>query len=98
MIETLRCLIIERIAVSTYEEGRALLIAHARGLLGHNRVQSICNAIVRQFFCRAESHYRPAPGLLFTLHHTCDQTTRWAPGAKPPMNVAGVGNQELLEL
>lgn len=94
---------LDMLATLAYEEAHAMLIAHARDLLGHRRVQSICNAIVRQYFCGGINYHGLTPGLLFTLHHAhhdpYKQSTRWwGPGSRPAIDVPGINDEELLQV
>lgn len=44
------------LATTTCEEGHALVIAHARDVVDRGKVQTICDAIVRQRFGDQELH------------------------------------------
>ena len=90
---------LEMLATSTYEEGTAMVIAHARDCLGHKRVQSICNAIVGEYFCKTVLYPQaPRVDLLSTLRHTHIPSTGWQPGSKLAIGVPGIDDQELLEI
>ena len=88
------------LASMTYKEARATLIAHARDLLGHDRVQHICNAMVKQYFCGQTSQWGQPADLLYTLHHQHEKrpTTGWSPGSRPAIGAPGINDSELLQI
>ena len=79
----------DALLASTYEEGRAIVIAKARDLLGHERVDSICNGIVRHYFCGRNSY------LLYTLDYGHNNKTYWRPRSDA---VTLAADQELLQI
>ena len=95
-------MLLDMLATLTYEEAHAKLLAYTRDLLGHERVHSICNAIVKQYFRGSTPRFGQPANLLFTLDDTyqtlCKSTSVWWPGVKPAIDVPGIDEQDLLHI
>lgn len=95
-----------RLADSTYVEGHAMVLSHARDSLGHATVQTICNFIARQYFCAGSpsldspdvAYWSDLPGVLSTLHYAHSHKVSWYPGSKPAIDLPGTDDDQLLEI